>query len=103
MTEDAFVDSVSRLSFLAMSLLASATDIPLFVPILQTEYVHIQNAQKQTFLKESVLHPKNKDSFPDFFPRQRFFLVIVVSKTTFCSHVQCEPKVVTLEEKQKDI
>lgn len=73
MTEDAFVDSVSHLSFLAMSLLASATDIPLFVPILQAEYVHIQNAQKQTFLKESVLDPKNKDSFPDFFPRQRFF------------------------------
>lgn len=69
MTEGAFVDSASHLSFLTMSFLASATDIPLFVPILQIEYVHIQNAQKQKlFLKESVLHPKNKDSFPDFFP-----------------------------------
>ena len=43
-------------------------NVELFVPILQAEYVHIQNAQKQTFLKESVLDPKNKDSFPDFFP-----------------------------------
>lgn len=49
---------MSHLSFLAMSFLASVTDIPLFVPILQIEYVHIQNAQKQTFLKGSILHPK---------------------------------------------
>ena len=81
MTEDAFVDSVSHLSFLA-----SATDIPLFVPISQIEHVHIQNAQKQTFLR---VHSPPKDSFPDFFPRQRFFwlLFFSVSKITLRSRI----------------
>ena len=42
------------------------------------------------------VHSPPKDSFPDFFPRQRFFwlLFFCVSKITLCSHIECEHKVV---------